>query len=57
MESLQIVKFSLNRNQGLDFTGGMKKANILKELEEEENAREEVPSEIHAYRAYLSRSE
>lgn len=53
MEQLQILKFSIKKGRGLDFTYGTRQEDEVAELEEVMNAQNGLPEDLHSYLAQL----
>ena len=54
MESLQILKFSIRKGQGLNFTAGMSRSAELSELEVINAEEASIPQDIMAFIASLN---
>jgi hypothetical protein len=57
MEALQMLKFSVNKGRGLDFTAGMGKIVELDEMEDFEIAEGKIAEDIMAFIASLDEYE
>jgi hypothetical protein len=57
MEALQILKFSLRKGRGLNFTAGTSKTAELNELEASANGESIVPEDLMAFIASLESQE
>jgi hypothetical protein len=56
MEALQMLKFSVKRGRGLDFTAGLSWEMELEELEAETMALALIPEDMAAFKQHLSKS-
>ena len=57
MEALQMLKFSLRKGRGLNFTAGTSKAAELKELEASASDESVVPADLMAFISSLESQE
>ena len=53
MEALQMLKFSINHSDGLDFTAGLGRKAELRELEKVDELDSLVPEDLQAFRHNL----
>src|SRR5436853_7286946 len=56
MEAIQMLKFSVRKGRGLDFTAGTSRLSELDELDSVQEKQGSIPTDYESYRAMLARA-